>query len=64
MKGNAERTFEDAVIRTSLIAAPILMLLSGLVLPQLRGQDGTELSVAAGHPAGITPTYCSGWPAA
>lgn len=50
MKGNAERTFEDAVIRTSLIAAPVLMLLSGLVLPQLRGRDGTELSVAAGHP--------------
>jgi hypothetical protein len=50
MKGNAERTFEDAVIRTSLIAAPILMLLSGLVLPQLRGPDGTELSVAASHP--------------
>jgi hypothetical protein len=50
MKGNAERTFEETVIRTSLIAAPILMLLSGLVLPQLRGPDGTELSVAAGHP--------------
>ena len=33
-----------------LIAAPLLMLLSGLVLPQLRGPDGTELSVAAGHP--------------
>jgi hypothetical protein len=27
------------------------MLLSGLVLPQLRGPDGTELSVAAGYPA-------------
>jgi hypothetical protein len=50
MKGNAELTFEDAVIRTSLIAAPVLMLLSGLVLPQLRGPDGTELSVAAGYP--------------
>ena len=50
MKGNAEVTFEDAVIRTSLIAAPVLMLLSGLVLPQLRGPDGTELSVAAGYP--------------
>ena len=50
MERNAERTFEDAVIRTSLIAAPILMLLSGLVLPQLRGPDGTELSVAASHP--------------
>jgi hypothetical protein len=28
----------------------VLMLLSGLVLPQLRGPDGTELSVAAGYP--------------
>ncbi len=53
MKGNAELTFEDAVIRTSLIAAPVLMLLSGLVLPQLRGPDGTELSVAAGYPLGM-----------
>jgi len=51
MKGNAELRFEDAVIRASLIAAPVLMLLSGLVLPRLRGPDGTELSVAAGHPA-------------
>jgi hypothetical protein len=51
MKGNAEPRFEDAVIRTALIAAPVLMLLSGLVLPRLRGPDGTELSVAAGHPA-------------
>jgi hypothetical protein len=51
MKGNAELRFEDAVIRTSLIAAPVLMLLSGLVLPQLRGPDGTELSVAAAYPA-------------
>jgi hypothetical protein len=42
--------FEDAAIRTSLIAAPTLMLLSGLVLPQLRGPDGTELSVSASHP--------------
>jgi hypothetical protein len=50
MKGNAERGFEDAVIRTSLIAAPLLGLLSGLVLPQLRGPDGTELSVSASHP--------------
>jgi hypothetical protein len=50
MKGNAERGFEHAVIRTSLIAAPLLGLLSGLVLPQLRGPDGTELSVSAGHP--------------
>jgi hypothetical protein len=50
MQGNAERGFEDAVIRTSLIAAPLLGLLSGLVLPQLRGPDGTELSVSAGHP--------------
>lgn len=50
MKGNAELRFEDAVIRTSLIAAPVLMLLSGLVLPQLRGPGGTELSVAASHP--------------
>ena len=50
MKVNAERGFEDAVIRTSLIAAPLLGLLSGLVLPQLRGPGGTELSVSAGHP--------------
>lgn len=50
MKGNAELRFEDAVIRTSLIAAPLLMLLSGLVLPQLRGPDGTELSVSASYP--------------
>src|ERR1700746_2371903 len=50
MKGNAELRFEDAVIRTSLIAAPMLLLLSGLVLPQLRGPDGTELSVSASHP--------------
>ena len=50
MKVNAERGFEDAVIRTSLIAAPLLGLLSGLVLPQLRGPDGTELSVSASHP--------------
>ena len=50
MKSNAELRFEDAVIRISLIAAPVLMLLSGLVLPQLRGPDGTELSVAADHP--------------
>ena len=50
MEGNAELRFEDAVIRISLIAAPVLMLLSGLVLPQLRGPDGTELSVAADHP--------------
>ncbi len=50
MKGNAEPRFEDAVIRTSLIAAPLLLLLSGLVLPQLHGPDGTELSVSASHP--------------
>src|SRR6266568_4200042 len=50
MKGNAELRFEDVVIRTSLIAAPILMLLSGLVLPQLHGPDGTELSVSASYP--------------
>jgi hypothetical protein len=50
MKGNAELGFEDAVTRTSLIAAPILMLLSGLVLPQLHGPDGTELSVSASYP--------------
>jgi len=39
MKGNTELRLEDAVIRISLIAAPLLMLLSGLVLPQLRGPD-------------------------
>jgi hypothetical protein len=50
MKGNVKLGFEDAVIRTSLIAAPMLLLLSGLVLPQLRGPDGTELSVSASHP--------------
>jgi hypothetical protein len=50
MKGNVKLGFEDAVIRTSLIAAPLLMLLSGLVLPRLRGPDGTELSVAASYP--------------
>src|SRR5438128_1283808 len=49
MKGNVKLGFEDAVIRTSLIAAPMLLLLSGLVLPQLRGPDGTELSVSASH---------------
>ena len=37
MKGNVKLGFEDAVIRTSLIAAPMLLLLSGLVLPQMRG---------------------------
>ena len=50
MKGNAELRFEDVVTRTSLIAAPILMLFSGLVLPQLHGPDGTELSVSASYP--------------
>jgi len=50
MKYNGQLRLEDAVLRTSLIAAPVLMLLSGLVLPQLRGPDGTELSVSAGHP--------------
>jgi hypothetical protein len=50
MKGNVKLGLEDAVIRTSLIAAPVLLLLSGLVLPQLRGPDGTELSVSASHP--------------
>src|SRR5258705_7355372 len=50
MKGNTELRLEDAVIRISLIAAPMLLLLSGLVLPQLRGPDGTELSVSASHP--------------
>ena len=50
MKGNAKLRFEDVVTRTSLIAAPILMLLSGLVLPQLHGPDGTELSVSASYP--------------
>jgi hypothetical protein len=50
MKGNAELGFEDVVTRTSLIAAPILMLLSGLALPQLHGPGGTELSVSASYP--------------
>jgi hypothetical protein len=50
MKRNGQLRFEDAALRASLIAAPIVMLLSGLVLPQLRGPDGTELSVSAGHP--------------
>jgi hypothetical protein len=50
MTDNVTLRFEDAVIRTSLIAAPMLMLLSGLVLPRLRGPDGTELSVSASHP--------------
>jgi hypothetical protein len=50
MKNNDRVTLEDAVLRGSLIAAPVLMLLSGLVLPQLRGPDGTELSVSADHP--------------
>ena len=50
MKGNVKLGLEDAVIRTSLIAAPVLLLLSGLVLPQLRGPDGAELSVSASHP--------------
>jgi hypothetical protein len=50
MKGNAELRFEDVVTRTSLIAAPLLLLLSGLVLPQLRGPGGTELSVSASYP--------------
>jgi hypothetical protein len=50
MKGNVKLGFEDAVTRISLIAAPVLLLLSGLALPQLRGPDGTELSVSASHP--------------
>ena len=50
MKGNVKLGLEDAVIRTSLIAAPVLLLLSGLVLPQMRGPDGAELSVSARHP--------------
>src|ERR1700726_1716097 len=51
MKPNTEFRPEDVVVRASLIAAPVLMLLSGLVLPQLRGPDGTELSVSADHPS-------------